>query len=107
MLRFYRATFQEPFEDTDADGMAIQRYDTRFQDRVTLKFLRGSETVMQARLESRNPVVIGLRNSERARSITSEWRVIVEGRIYEVREDPHPTDDRRNLEMLAETRGQG
>ncbi|UFS66567.1 head-tail adaptor protein [Paracoccus denitrificans] len=104
-MNFYRATFQEPFEDVDADGQVIQRYDARFQDRVTIRFLRGGEGVMQARLESRNPVVIGVRNSERARQVTSEWRVVIDGRAYDVKEDPRPTESRRDLEMLAEARG--
>ena len=37
-MNFYRATFQEPFEADDADGRVIQRYDDRFQDRVTIRF---------------------------------------------------------------------
>lgn len=104
-MNFYRATFQEPFEDVDADGQVIQRYDARFQDRVTIRFLRGGESVMQARLESRNPVVIAVRNSERARQVTSEWRIVIDGRDYHLKEDPRPTENRRYLEMLAEARG--
>ena len=104
-MNFYRATFQEPFEADDADGRVIQRYDDRFQDRVTIRFLRGGESVMQARLESRNPVIIGVRNSERARQVTSEWRIVIDGRAYDLKEDPRPTESRRYLEMLAEARG--
>lgn len=105
MSPFYRATFQEPFEDVDADGQIVQRYEDRFQDRVTLRFLRGGETVMAARLESRSPVIIGIRNSARARQVTSEWRVVIDGRIYDIKEDPRPTENRRDLEVLAEARG--
>lgn len=106
MLRFYRATFQQPFEDRDDDGQIVQRYDDRFEDRVTLRFLRGGETVMASRLQSRSPVIIGIRNSLRARQVTSEWRVVIDGRVYDVKEDPRPTENRRDLEMLAEARGQ-
>ena len=105
MIRFYRATFQQPVEDTDADGQVIQRYDDQFEDRVTMRFLRGGESVMSARLESRSPVIIGIRNSSRARLITSEWRVRIDGRVYDMKEDPRPTENRRDLEMLAESRG--
>ncbi|MCJ8138602.1 phage head closure protein [Falsirhodobacter halotolerans] len=101
-MNFYRATFLEPVEDRDADGQIIQRYDERFHDRVSLRFLRGGENVMEARMQSRNPVIIGMRDSARARRVTSEWRVRIDGRLYDVREEPRPTEDRRNLEMLAE-----
>lgn len=105
MSPFYRATFQEPFEDEDADGQVVQRYDDRFQDRVTMRFLRGGESVLAARLESRSPVIIGVRNSARAREVTSEWRAVIDGKTYHVKEDPRETQDRAFLEFLAEARG--
>lgn len=105
MVRFYRATFQEPFEDVDADGMVVQGHDERFLERVQLRFLRGGERVMAERLESRTPVIITIRNSMRARQITSEWRAVIDGRTYEMKEDPRPTENQRDLEILAETRG--
>lgn len=105
MIRFYRATFQQPVEDVDDDGQIVQRYDGQFVDRVKLRFLRGGETVMAARLESRTPVIITIRNSARARQVTSEWRVVIDGRIYDIKEDPRPTENRRDLEVLAEARG--
>lgn len=105
MVRFYRATFEHPVENADADGMVVQRYDARFMDRVELRFLRGGERVMAERLESRTPVIITIRNSLRARQITSEWRAMIDGRTYEMKEDPRPTENRRDLEILAETRG--
>lgn len=70
-----------------------------------MRFLRGGESVMQARIESRNPVIIGIRNSMRSRGVTSEWVAVIDGRTYDIKEDPRPTENRRDLEFLAETRG--
>lgn len=96
------AAFYEPFEDTDADGMIVQDWILRFTLAAHVLYLRGSEAVMQARLQSKNPAIITVRRSAPARAITSEWRVNVDGRTFEIREDPRPDQARRTLAMLAE-----
>ena len=62
---------------------------------------------MQERLASRNPVIVTIRNSARARQITSEWMVTLRSRSgvvkgYAIKEDPRPTEASGFLEMLAE-----
>ena len=99
-----RATFQRPFEERDADGMLVQRFDDQFTVWTHVRFLRGGETVMQSRMQSKSPVILTVRRSPDTERITSEWRAVVDGRIYEVREDWRPTDDRLFVEMLAEAR---
>ena len=99
-----RATFQQPFEERDADGMLVQRYDDQFTVWAHVRHLRGGETVMQSRMQSKSPVILTVRRSPDAERITSEWRAVIDGRVYEVREDWQPTDDRLYLEMLSEAR---
>ncbi|MDW9855062.1 head-tail adaptor protein [Sinorhizobium meliloti] len=67
-------------------------------------FLRGGETVLAARLESRQPAILTIRDSKQAREITSDWRVVdtSDGRVYNIRENPKLSDDRAFLEMLVE-----
>ena len=101
------ATLLEPFEAVDADGQIVQRYEYRGRVWCNLAPRRGGESVMQARLASRNPVVVTIRNSERARQITSEWQVELRSRsgvtkVYQIKEDPRPVDGDAMLEMLAE-----
>lgn len=79
----------------------------QFEAWADVKFLRGGEVVMQARLTSKNPVVLTIRNSERARQINSEWQVELRSRsgvtkVYAVREDPRPVGGDALLEMLVE-----
>ena len=97
-----RAAFYEPFEERDADGMLVQSWLLRFTLAAHVLYLRGSEAVMQSRLQSKNPAIITVRKSSQARAITSEWRAEIAGKTYEIREDPRPSQDRRLLEMLAE-----
>lgn len=97
-----RATFQRAFQDRDADGMLVQRYDDQFTVWCNVKHLRGGETVMQSRLQSKSPAILTVRRSPDSEQITSEWRAVIDGRAYLIREDWRPTDDRLYIEMLAE-----
>lgn len=106
----HRAEFQMRETIEDDMGGSRDTWLTQFVDWAAVKYLRGGEAVMQARLASRNPVVVTVRNSARARQITSEWRVILRDRsgvvtTAEVREDPRPSDGSGYLEFLAEGRG--
>ncbi|MCT4333781.1 phage head closure protein [Paracoccus sp. YLB-12] len=96
------AAFYEPVEDVDADGQVVQSWLLRFTVAAHVQYLRGSEAVMQARLQSKSPAIITVRHSAQAQGITSEWRAKVDGRTFEIREDPRPDQKRRLLEMLAE-----
>ena len=97
-----RAAFYEPVEERDADGMLVQSWLLRFTLAAHVHYLRGSEAVMQARMQSKNPAIITVRHSVQAQAITSEWRAEIAGKLYDIKEDPRPSQDRRLLEMLAE-----
>lgn len=97
-----RATLRAPVEDRDADGQIVQSFADRGVVWAHLRPLRGGEAVMQARMQSRSPAIVTVRRSTITTPITSEWRVIIDGRDYAVREDPRETDDRAFLEFLVE-----
>ena len=97
-----RATFQSPVQSRDDDGQVVQGWADEFTAWSNVRYLRGTEAVMQARMQSRSPAILTIRSSAQARAVTSEWRAVIGGRVFEVREDPRPTDDRAFLEMLAE-----
>lgn len=99
------ATLLEPVEAVDADGHVVQSWANRGTVWCNWTPRRGGESVMQARVESRNPAIITVRASTLARRITNEWRVRIDGREFEVKEDPTETPDRAFLEFYAETRG--
>ena len=103
----HRATFQSPVQERDEDGQIVQGWRDEFTGWANVRYLRGGESVMQARLASRNPVIVTIRNSERARQITSEWQVELRDRTgirktYQIKEDPRPSEASGFLEMLAE-----
>lgn len=103
----HRAEFSLRESIEDDMGGTRDEWVLQFVEWVGVKYLRGGESVMQARLASRNPVVIVIRNSERARQITSEWQVELRSRsgvtkVYAVKEDPRPSGGDAFLEFLAE-----
>lgn len=100
-----RAAFQRPVKIRDEDGNPITSYPTVFEAWVNLKPLRGGESVMAARMQSKAPAIVTFRSSSQARDVTSEWRVVIGGRVYEAKEDPRETQDRAYLEMLIEGGG--
>ena len=102
----YRAAFAAPVEARDDDGQVVQSYDEQFTVWAGIRWLRGGESVMQARMQSRSPAILTVRKTPDTDRITSEWRVLVDGRDFDVKEDPRPSDDRGYLEMLVEDRGQ-
>ena len=70
-----RATFSRRERvETDMGG-TLDQWVSQFEVWAAVKHLVGGEAVMQARLASRNPVIVTIRNSTQARRITSEWQV--------------------------------
>lgn len=100
-----RAALQKPHKHTDADGQIVQGWQQVGVVWCNLLPLRGSESVMQARMESRNPAVVTVRSSSLTRPITAEWQVVIDAITYAVKEAPRETQDRGFLEFLAEAKG--
>lgn len=97
-----RATFLKPETYLDEDFQPVQGYVEQFTCAAHVHYLRGGEEVMAARLQSKSPAVVTIRDSATARQVTSEWRVRIGGRTFEMKEDPRPDQARRLLEMLVE-----
>ncbi len=106
VLDYHAAFSMREIVETDMGGTE-DAWVHQFNEPANVRHLRGGESVMQARLASRNQVIVTIRNSERARQITSEWQVRLRSRSgvvkdYEVKEDPRPTEADGFLEFLAE-----
>lgn len=97
-----RVTFQAyVMIETDMGGV-VEGWEDRFALWAHLRYLRGSEAVMQARLVSKAPVIITVRRSAQSVAITSEWRAVIGGITFDLKEDPRPSENGAWLELLAE-----
>lgn len=99
-----RLQFQRREEVDDGAGNTVADWVAQFECAANRKWLRGGESVLAARLESRQPVILTIRNSTSARQIGNDWRAVDlrDDRVFNVREIPKESDDCATLEMLAE-----
>lgn len=95
--------FDEPVETADDYGGVATSFAERLRAHAHFRYLRGGETVQARRLEGVQPVVVTIRQSALARTITTDWRMrdVRRGHTYNIRSIV-PTDDRVYLELTCE-----
>ncbi|WP_342643449.1 head-tail adaptor protein [Rhodoligotrophos ferricapiens] len=73
-----RVLFQTRLPDQDDGyGNVIEgSWTDEFAVAARIQFLRGTESVMAARLEGREPVIITVRRSSQTEQITPDWRAV-------------------------------
>lgn len=98
-----RIDLRSRLDDDDNYGNKKSDFVSRFTIWGNVKFLRGGEGVLAARLTAKQPVIITVRKSTQAQTITAAWRAVIDGQTYKIRENPTPTDNRLYLQFLAET----
>lgn len=67
--------FDKRVDSEDEYGNMVAGFVEQFQDYAAFVYLRGSESVMAARLESREPVLVRIRMSDNARQIDTDWQM--------------------------------
>jgi head-tail adaptor len=70
-----KVAFDKREEVEDEYGNMVAGWIEQFQDRAAFIYLRASESVMAARLESREPMLVRIRMSANARLIENEWQM--------------------------------
>lgn len=95
--------FDAPSPQSDGQGGQEEGWTQAVSCRAHFRYLRGGETVQAARLEGRQPVVVTIRQSDAARSITPEWRMRDTRRhdVYNIRSIV-PSENRLYLELTCE-----
>lgn len=95
--------FDQPVETTDDFGGVATSFAEVYRCAARLLYLRGGETVQARRLEGKQPVVVTIRQSVLARTITTDWRMrdVRRGDTYNVR-SVVPTEDEAYVELTCE-----
>lgn len=101
----FKIALDAPTQMPNGQGGMLQGWSEQYVCWANIRFLRGSETVIAARLAGRQPVVITVRNCAAARAVTVDWRIrdLRSGLEYNVRTAPVPSQDRAWLEITAES----
>lgn len=99
-----RASFQKRIPHDDGYGNEIGGWgEILFTRWCHVRFLRGGEAVIASRLEGRQQLILTVRSDSHTSAITSDMRCVIDGRAYNIREFPRPSEDRQFLEFLAES----
>lgn len=101
---YYKVNCQKRVAQSDEYGNTVSDFATQFAVRAAYRHLRGGETVIASRLESKHPVVITVRASSQTRQISSDWRLVDarDGTEWAVR-DVTPETDRQFISFLCES----
>lgn len=100
-----RFTIQRRVTTDDGYGNTVGAWADQFTVWGAVQFMRGSEPVMAARLNARQPAILTIRNSQQARGIRASDRAVNArtGEAFNIRELPREARENRGfLEMLVE-----
>jgi len=112
-----RVAFDAPAPGDDGHGGIVTGWtgtEAEIQAWAHFRHLRGSETVIAARLAGRQPIVVTIRATVAARAIGADWRMrdldagdwasgdVWTGPVYNLRQAPVPGQSRQWLELLVE-----
>lgn len=88
----------------DGSGGETLNWAEQFTTRAHFRYLRGSEAVIAARLQGKQPVVVTVRANSNTRAITPEWQMrdTRRGTAYNIR-TAVPSDDRLFIELTCES----
>jgi head-tail adaptor len=100
---YHAFAFEKRTESSDGMGNTVSAWSTEFECRAGRMILKGGESIMAARLEGRQPVVLTVRNESRTRQIDTDWRArdLRTNAIYNVR-SVQPSEKRDGIELLCE-----
>lgn len=99
-----RVAFDRPVGSTTPTGGQVTEWQVEIAALwASIKYLRGSDSVIAARLTGRQPAVVTVRASAASRAIAPEWRMrnLRAGTVFAIRA-VHESADRAFLELLVE-----
>lgn len=100
-----RFTIQRYIGVDDGYGNIVGSWVDQFTVLGSVQFMRGSETVIAARLSARQPAIMTIRNGDQARSILPSDRAknARTGEVFNIREQPREARDNSGyIEALIE-----
>lgn len=97
-----RVVFEQPIIVDDGHGGGMQQFEERFRRWANVTFLRGSEAVIAARLEGRQPIVVRVRALGDAMAVDHTWRIRHRGQVYGVT-SVALSDNREFIDFMAQS----
>lgn len=98
-----RVSFQEEQNVSDGAGGNVTTWPTQFTVWGGFRPERGAERLQAGRLEGAVAGTLRVRSSSDTRTVTTEWRVEIDGIAYQIRSITNPDRRNRFLEMTVES----
>lgn len=97
-----RVVFDQPVRRDDGHGGGDVTFEERFRRWANVTFLRGSEAVIAARLEGRQPIVVRVRAMGDVMAVDHTWRIRHGGKAYGVTSTAL-SDNRDFIDFMAQS----
>ena len=88
---------------SDGMGNTVGSFESQFTVMGNVKYLRGGESVMAARVAAKQPAIITVRVTLETQLIAPDWVAVIDGKTFNIREHPTKTDNRLYYQFLAES----
>ncbi len=101
----WKVAFDQRLDVDDEYGNSQSEFVEQFAVAAKIEPKFGGEAVIAARLQSRQPVIIVVRQSNQTRLIKEDWRArdVRSGEIYAIRSIVDPDGKRQFVEILTQT----
>ncbi len=95
-------TFYSPKSGNNTSGGTEDGWTEMFSALAHFLPLRGSEITLAARQVGKKPVIVTIAASPDHLLIKADWKMVCDGKEYNIKEDPTETEDFNDVQFLAE-----
>jgi head-tail adaptor len=101
---YYHVAFDERQDEEDEYGNVVSGWIERFQRRAEFRTLPGSETVLAARLQGRQPMMMNVRIDSQVALVGNDWQVrdFRNGLAYNIRDIRRDNSNRAMMVFMIE-----
>lgn len=101
---YYHVALDRREEVEDEFGNTVGAWVEKFQRRAEFRTMPGSETVMQARLEGRQPMQVNIRIDSEVALVGNDWQMrdVRNGLAYNIRDIRRDTSNRAMMIFMVE-----
>jgi SPP1 family predicted phage head-tail adaptor len=101
---YWHVAFDQRQDEEDEYGNMVSNWVEKFQRRAEFRTLPGSETVLAARLQGRQPMQINVRVDAEVALVGNDWQVrdVRNGLAYNIRDIRRDTSNRSMMVFMVE-----
>jgi head-tail adaptor len=101
---YYHVAFDKRSDELDEYGNTVSAWAEQFQRRAEFRTMPGSETVMAARLDGRQPMQVNVRIDPEVALVGNDWQMrdVRNGLAYNIRDIRRDTSNRAMMVFMVE-----